>query len=90
MLFVSFEPVFREEVGDQSGSVRVPLWSIGEVTGHHPVWKGEKDGPRGQRRGLNRQCYLYQNLCFSASVMYQSKTAVSGKTLQRLTERSRP
>ena len=27
-------------------------------------------------------------LCFSASVMYQSKTAVSGKTLQTLTESS--
>merc|ERR1712203_928127 len=38
-------PAFREEVCDQSGSVCVPLWSIGEVTGHHPVFLSERDVP---------------------------------------------
>ena len=33
---------------------------------------------------------LYSYLCFSASVMYQSKIAVSGKTLHKYTERSLP
>ena len=76
------KPVFRQKVCDKPCPVLVGLWPVSQVAGHHPDHSDDDDDGDHDDDDHDDHDDDFDDdyLCLSARVMYQSKTAVSGKT----------
>ena len=68
--------MLRKKVCDKPCLVLVRLWPVSQIAGHHPYHDDDDDHDKHTDDDDDADDYL----CLSARVMYQSKTAVSGKT----------
>ena len=78
------KPVFRQKVCDKPCLVLVGLWPVSQVAGNHPDHSDDDDDgdddDDDDDDDDHDDDFDDDYLCLSARVMYQSKTAVSGKT----------